>query len=932
MLSRYTQVTWLCVRRVLELVVVRQGASCREAPTNIGTPAKRSRGSTILIRPVSSMARTHSSHTGSPSRLRSPQPSPARRPSQDGSQYEMDLDALGLNSTFETTELDGGHEPPVDRIDTSEIEGPDDFTMNMTYWMTADLPLAHIKSRKEAHTRRSGPRMDAMQEKKEPEGARESLKRPQSTDAAPAAPERAHEPAPSERSMENDEKVRSFLSALPDMEMESALAGTPLHAQRHSFLQVPHSSPPKARSLQPTVEDYDTPRKPTQETVIRHTSAMIETDEKDAVRRQISELQSRLEQQESASKMRITELETILAHTRTELERARVDNYRNQESFTSLQRSLQEKDAERRTMLVSAEAQKIAGEGALSAKIEVIREEMRLQSHAKLESQQKNFDQKLTELTRAKQLVERELAVKEQQTNSIQKELSDLKHLREPCSQDLAASTSQIPSLGQLSIVQARATELQRELEGAIAEARVAREDAQHKDALRAAAEAETRNLAARVADLDLHLRTARLEIECAQADVAAKQQLSNINLDLNSQLRALRSELETTRATTSPDHQQTSSTEELERRICSLQTQLSTARAEMSERDQQIITYIEGQAKAEQQQHTSQGRIEGLEANQTALRRQLADAHREGARTTTDAERLQHDLENLEDRMRETQTEADRRVTDAEKRLSKMKADKIEAESRYKALQSQYDDLIEAHETRLADAHDNTEDALRKAGALLDQERSEKRRVFKDLKLARQEVETLRRDAAQKTIEGERSAEDNDTTSSACDANATAAEVVSLRGIIRRQVTESKAMKTEMAALQKENKNLKSSIDATSDHQATILDLNEQVGELRREKSSLQSRLEEQRAEFDAINRAMDEKLAAVVSKVMKERAKKVVDKRDGQWVETVGKVQGEKELLGKVLLRQWGREEVGIADEKHGERQGYAYKYVQR
>jgi hypothetical protein len=41
---------------------------------------------------------------------------------------------------------------------------------------------------------------------------------------------------------------------------------------------------------------------------------------------------------------------------------------------------------------------------------------------------------------------------------------------------------------------------------------------------------------------------------------------------------------------------------------------------------------------------------------------------------------------------------------------------------------------------------------------------------------------------------------------------------------------------------------------------------------------------------------------------------------------------VQTEKELLGKVLLRQWGREEVGIANEKHGEKQPYKYQYVKR
>lgn len=100
----------------------------------------------------------------------------------------------------------------------------------------------------------------------------------------------------------------------------------------------------------------------------------------------------------------------------------------------------------------------------------------------------------------------------------------------------------------------------------------------------------------------------------------------------------------------------------------------------------------------------------------------------------------------------------------------------------------------------------------------------------------------------------------------------------------------------------------------------------------LHTENTTLQTSLEAQEADFSAVNKAMDEKLAAMLSKVMKERAKTVVGKRDGQWAETVGNVQSERELLGKVLLRQWGREEVGVVDEKRGEKQGYAYKYIQR
>jgi hypothetical protein len=112
------------------------------------------------------MPRSRSSYTASPIRYRSPQRSPARRPSEDGSQYELDLDALGMNSTFESTGLDESRDPDVDHVGTSDIEGPEDFTMNMTYWMTADLPLAEIKARKEAIAKVKEVREDTRYEPK----------------------------------------------------------------------------------------------------------------------------------------------------------------------------------------------------------------------------------------------------------------------------------------------------------------------------------------------------------------------------------------------------------------------------------------------------------------------------------------------------------------------------------------------------------------------------------------------------------------------------------------------------------------------------------------------------------------------------------------------------------------------------------------------
>jgi myosin protein heavy chain len=922
----------------------------------------------------------------------------------------MDLDALGLNSTFVSTELDGGHEPPVDRVDTSDIEGPEDFTMNMTYWMTADLPLSQIKSRKETHARRSQMRMDAMQEgSEEHDGTQlgdrvvvEDAEARKDEPAHPASPavrphgapdERIYSTPASERSMQNEEKVRSFLSALPDTDMEGAITGTPSHAPRHSFLQVPKSSPHKARSLQPTVEDYDTPRKPTQETVIRHTSAIIDTSEQDAARNTIAELQSQLEQQENASRSRITELETILSYTRSELEGARTDNYRHKERLSGLEQSMEQQKSERE----SAEADLKAREDALETKMHDFGEEMRLQNLAKLQSIVEEFEQQRKTLEESERKLTNEVEAKGQSLEGLQaelartrqsheRELRDLKEAQEPKGAHETAEKERLLLTEQLSSVQARADALQSSLESATAEAKAAREDAQKKDTMRSTFETKARNQTARIAELEGHLQTARFEAECAQADVAAKHQLFRTNLEINSRFRALQSELEVTQAHLAARDQQGSHTQELETRIDSLQSQLEAARADvtakaqqtiqipelqlrisalqtqlesaqadrtvipsqtsppsdsetrtrslqsqveaahadLAAKEEQIARYMEAQEQSNLRYHTSQGRLQSLEAGITILRQQLADTHRDNAKAQADADRFSRDLEDANERLQDASAEADRRVMDVDKKLSKMKELKLEAEKKFKELQFQQADLIEGHEAMMEDVREKAEDAVRKAGTLLEQERTEKRRLIKDLKRTKEDVDKLR---VQKAAEEEAS-----DSSTLTEPNAKDTEMESLRDIIKRQVAEMKTLKADLSSLRKENKKFKSTWAGSADLQSTIADLESELKQLRSENSTLQSRLATQEFEHEAINKAMDEKLATVLSKLMKERAKTVVGKRDGQWVESVKEVQGEKELLGKVLMRQWGREEVGGGNDDEGKGQGYRYKYVKR
>jgi hypothetical protein len=890
----------------------------------------------------------------------------------------MDLDALGLNSTFESTELQGSYEPAVDRVDTSEIEGPEDFTMNMTYWMTADLPLAQaqIKSRKEAKGRVQQARMDAMQEEEAAqdfieegdqavvkESSRER-KDAKSTQASPTrrangtTDERAYSTPASERSMENDEKVRSFLSALPDTDMESAIAGTPLHLPRHSFLQIPRSSPPKARSLQPTVEDYDTPRKSTQETVIHHASAVGDTGEDDGMRQQVKELQSRLFHQDMASQKRITELETMLSYSRSELDNARNNWWTQKDASAKLEARLIQQTAE-------SEAKLRAREEALEAKMHEYGEEMRLQTRAKLQKQHDDYEQSRATVE-AKRLAEEETRTKEPEVLA-EKTLTKQQQEAVPETDVDTAAQSHVELTLQLSAVQARADHLQAQLKQVTADA----------VCLQNSLQMDVRDRTSQIENLETNLRAAKFELECAQADVAAKEQLFRTNMDLNSHMRALRSDLSTARSRETTKDLHVCRDAELTSRIESLQSQLNISRTETSSKDQLISSHIDAQEHLEQRLNTAHGRIEGLEATISTLRQQLAEAHRDSAKTRADREGFERDLEDANDRLKDARAEADRRMLelgqklsrtkeskleadrkfnelqskrdelmeqhesmleevqaeaqrrfkDVEQKLSKMKESKLEVERKFRELQSQRNDLIEGHEAMLEDVRDKAEDAVRKAGALLVQERAEKKGLVKDLKRTKDDLEKLRTEATQKLVEDEElSDEDSDTSVLSTTSKEKDTEIIKLREIIRHQVSEMKTLKTETATLRRESKKLKTTEESHSDFKSTISDLKDQLNASRMENATLRSSLEDQ----EAINTAMDEKLAKLLTKVMKERAKSVVGKRDGQWQESVGQVQGEKELMGKVLLRQWGREEVGIVDEKGGEKQVYKYQYV--
>ncbi|KAF2465205.1 uncharacterized protein BDR25DRAFT_295668 [Lindgomyces ingoldianus] len=828
------------------------------------------------------MPRSHSSYTASPTRSRSPHRSPPRRsPSEDGSQYEMDLDVLGMNSTFDSTGLDASHEPQVDRVESSDIEGPEDFTMNMTYWMTADLPLSQIKSRKEA-SEDGRPIIDDDSRERE---YREYDSRSPTMRANGTTDGQQDDKALSEASMENDEKVMSYLSALPDSEVAGAFTSPP---PKPNTLQVPKAVS-KARSLQATVEDYsDTPRKPTQETVIHHAqerTAEMNSTGSDGLRNRIAELQARLEQQELTSKTRITELETILSYARSELDAAHAENYKQQEQITRLR---EENDGRRQNQESAIESM---GEGLKeqewdsNARMQNFGEGLRLQNLTKLQNQKEDFEQQLTASEEARRAAERDLEQKEGRLALLQSELEDTRQSKEQelqilkdsqsaeqqkHEQDFAKERSTLNK--KLGSLQTLADALQSDLEKATAEAKFARQEAQASAALNTSTATSAQTYTSRIIDL--------------------------------------------------------------ESRLQSLQSQVNSSRVELTTKDQQILRQIEDRECLDQRLHTAQGRIEGLETTISTLRQQLSDAHRESSKSRTDVERFEKDLEDATDRLHDARAEADRRVADVEKRLSKMKELKTESDSRFEDLRSEHEDAIEDHEARLEEIREKAEDAIRKASALLSQERTEKKRFTKELKVANNELEKLRSEASQKATAQERKDEESTVEGSPpFQSDSKDVEIESLRVLLRKQAKDMKALKSLNVSLRRENEmknNIHTELFSLRKENEFRRTLEIEVVSLRQENSALRSEAQTLREDFEAVNKQLDERIAAVIRRIMKDRTITVVGKRDDQWADSVGKLKDEREFMGRVLMREWGRQECGAVEE--GEKQAYRYKYVQR
>ena len=134
-----------------------------------------------------------------------------------------------------------------------------------------------------------------------------------------------------------------------------------------------------------------------------------------------------------------------------------------------------------------------------------------------------------------------------------------------------------------------------------------------------------------------------------------------------------------------------------------------------------------------------------------------------------------------------------------------------------------------------------------------------------------------------------------------------------------------------EMADLQKRIATLEQAEEAPSTHsiedelRTAIRVLNSKLSAAN--SAARSARLDAEAARREAVETA---EINRSVNEELEKRFSHAIEKREAEWHRRVQLLFKERDKMGKALLREWGRDEIGKKD--RGERQAYRYKYVKR
>ncbi|EOD51205.1 putative spindle pole body associated protein [Neofusicoccum parvum UCRNP2] len=339
----------------------------------------------------------------------------------------------------------------------------------------------------------------------------------------------------------------------------------------------------------------------------------------------------------------------------------------------------------------------------------------------------------------------------------------------------------------------------------------------------------------------------------------------------------------------------------ELEARLAATQSHLDASRAASLPPTAAAGTVPEDQS--DELLARAKTQIADLEANMALLASQLSSARRETSALRSDADSGRESA-----RVLRKELEAARAAAAEQERASR--ARQAEDEEAAGAARRDGERMLErarreaeAARREKEEMKRRAEEAVRKAGTMLNGERIEKKGLRQALEGVRAEVDVLRRQLEARKREVVAS-----TTT-------TAAEEEEERDGNADDDTTTTTTTTATAATSPRSSELESLRRALRDAGAAAKQAQREAREAREEAARV-------RDDFVDVNRAMDERVVLL----MRAREKEWQD-RVAALAREKRELMREKKALGRALLQEWGREEVG-----EGEPQGYRYKFVKR
>ncbi|KAF2436813.1 hypothetical protein EJ08DRAFT_673951 [Tothia fuscella] len=346
----------------------------------------------------------------------------------------------------------------------------------------------------------------------------------------------------------------------------------------------------------------------------------------------------------------------------------------------------------------------------------------------------------------------------------------------------------------------------------------------------------------------------------------------------------------------------------------------------------------------------------QNTKANQIAsLEKQLSARSSELQESKNDVSSLERELDTLAEtsRVEREELEEDRReLEDKYHRLQddhrNLSSGQTTVHNRIEDLETQVELLKSRHEMEISCLKAKSDEATAKACEDFESEKTDFELKLDALKEERDallaELALLESNHAGKQEDTEREAQisalqkERDTLGRQyVDAQAQCSRInTELNTVRQRHVKEAQTVQTSDTIIHLKSSNealrttiteLQSAVDAAKisndilraslcDHQSIISTSRTELDLARQETESTRAEIRSLRADFEAVNLAVDK------------RVSEMIKTREAEWMKRFETIRSEKGIMGKVLMREWGSKEVGGGDDP----QGYRYKFVRK